>query len=93
MAAFDVYGGFQMDIFVYSDESGVFDCYHSQYFVFGGGAFLDRETMESAARRYLTVEKEIRKENLIYSEDELKAGYGYPKETDEELANWDCDNY
>ena len=28
-----------------------------------------------------------------FSEDELKAGYGYPKETDEELANWDCDNY
>ena len=73
MAAFDVYGGFQMDIFVYSDESGVFDCYHSQYFVFGGVAFLDRETMESAARRYLTVEREIRKENLISSEDELKA--------------------
>ena len=73
MAAFDVYGGFQMNIFVYSDESGVFDCYHSQYFVFGGVVFLDRETMESAARRYLTVEREIRKENLISSEDELKA--------------------
>ncbi len=62
-----------MDIFVFSDESGVFDCYHSQYFVFGGAVFLDRMTMESAARRYLSIEKQIRKENLIAPEDELKA--------------------
>ena len=52
-----------MDIFVFSDESGVFDCYHSQYFDFGGAVFLDRMTMESAARRYLSIEKQIRKEN------------------------------
>lgn len=73
MAAFDVYGGNGMDIFVYSDESGVFDCYHSQYFVFGGVVFLDNKTMESSARRYLSVEQEIRQENMIASEDELKA--------------------
>ena len=48
-----------MDIFVFSDESGVFDCYHSTYFVFGGLAFLDRMTMESAARRYLTIENSV----------------------------------
>ena len=34
MAASGVSGGYSMEIFVYSDESGVFDCYHSQYFVF-----------------------------------------------------------
>lgn len=28
-----------------------------------------------------------------FSEEELKADYGYPKETDNELAEWDCDNY
>lgn len=27
-----------------------------------------------------------------FSEEELKANYGYPKETDGELAEWDCDN-
>ena len=27
-----------------------------------------------------------------FSEEELKANYGYPKETDDELAEWDCDN-
>jgi len=61
-----------MDIFVFSDESGVFDCYHSRYFVFGGLVFLNSMTMESAARRYLSIEKEIRKENLISSEASQK---------------------
>ena len=27
-----------------------------------------------------------------FFEEELKANYGYPKETDGELAEWDCDN-
>jgi len=27
-----------------------------------------------------------------FSEDELKASYGYPKETDDELSEWDSDN-
>ena len=27
-----------------------------------------------------------------FSEEELKADHGYPKETDHELAEWDCDN-
>lgn len=27
-----------------------------------------------------------------FSEEELKADYGYPKETDSELFEWDCDN-
>lgn len=27
-----------------------------------------------------------------FSEEELKANYGYPKETDYELDEWDCDN-
>lgn len=27
-----------------------------------------------------------------FSEEELKANYGYPKETDHELDEWDCDN-
>ena len=27
-----------------------------------------------------------------FSEEELKTNYGYPKETDQELSEWDCDN-
>ena len=28
-----------------------------------------------------------------FSEEKLMADYGYPKETDDELLEWDCDNY
>ena len=28
-----------------------------------------------------------------FSEEKLKADYGYPKETDDELFEWDCDNF
>lgn len=28
-----------------------------------------------------------------FAEEELKANYGYPKETDHELDEWDCDNW
>lgn len=28
-----------------------------------------------------------------FTEEELKANYGYPKETDYELDEWDCDNW
>jgi hypothetical protein len=27
-----------------------------------------------------------------FSEDDLKANYEYPKETDDQLFEWDCDN-
>lgn len=62
-----------MDIFVYSDESGVFDCYHSRYFVFGGLVFLDGETMQSASRRYLAYENHVRERLAIPQSEEVKA--------------------
>lgn len=33
-----------MDVYVYSDESGVFDSVHNDYFVFGGIIFFDKKT-------------------------------------------------
>lgn len=33
-----------MNIYVYSDESGVFDKEHNEYFVFGGLILLEQET-------------------------------------------------
>lgn len=62
-----------MNIFVYSDESGVFDCYHRQYFVFGGIVYLDKKTRDESARRYVAVESAIRSETGIPSSEELKA--------------------
>lgn len=62
-----------MDIFVYSDESGVFDCYHSRYFVFGGLVFLDSETMQNASRRYQAYENAVRQRLSIPHSEEVKA--------------------
>lgn len=61
-----------MNIFVYSDESGVFDKYHEEYFIFGGLIFLDKSSNENANRKYIGVENSIRKHNT-YTSTELKA--------------------
>lgn len=61
-----------MEIYVYSDESGVFDKVHNEVFVFGGLIFLKKKDMEICSRKYLTAENAIRAEK--YAEDEeLKA--------------------
>lgn len=62
-----------MDIFVYSDESGTFDCLHSTLFVFGGIVFLSSEDMQSSSRRYQAVERQIRNLRSIPETLELKA--------------------
>ena len=53
-------GGFYMHIYVYSDESGVFDVVHNDYYVFGGLIFLSKEEKEIASRKYIAAEKAIR---------------------------------
>lgn len=61
-----------MEIYVYSDESGVFDKKHNEVFVFGGLIFLKKKDAESCSRKYLTAESAIR--NGKYGkEEELKA--------------------
>lgn len=52
-----------MNIFIYSDESGVFDKEHHDLYVFGGLIFLDRSSRDSENRRYLHAERAIRKAN------------------------------
>lgn len=61
-----------MDIYVYSDESGVFDRDHNQYFVFGGVLFLSKEKRDICARKYTKAEKDIL-ESLESPCKELKA--------------------
>lgn len=41
-----------MDIFVYSDESGVFDVDHNDIFVFGGIILLGKGAKDDCARKY-----------------------------------------
>lgn len=48
------------NLFVYADESGVFDHLHNDYFVFGGLIFLTRDERDAACRRYISVEKILR---------------------------------
>lgn len=64
-----------MIIFVYSDESGVFDYKHNKYFVFGGLIFLSKTERETCIRKYIHAEKTIRdiSEKHLKTKLEVKA--------------------
>lgn len=62
-----------MNIFIYSDESGVFDKTHNDIFVFGGLIILGQESKEIWSRKYSAVEKAIRKKISCPTKQELKA--------------------
>lgn len=49
-----------MNIFVYSDESGVFDKRHNKYFIYGGLIFLSKDEKDNAIRLYKNAEKILR---------------------------------
>jgi hypothetical protein len=59
-----------MNIYIYSDESGVFDKEHNDYFVFGGLIILGTENKDIWSRKYAAAEKAIRE---TYGKNELKA--------------------
>ena len=48
-----------MDIYVYSDESGVFDHVHNKYYVYGGLILLGKEEKDVLERKYRAAEKVI----------------------------------
>lgn len=52
-----------MDIYVYSDESGVFDKKHNDVFVFGGLVFLSKKDKDDAIRLYKNAENTLRNNN------------------------------
>ena len=62
-----------MNIYVYSDESGVFDKAHNDVFVFGGLVFLSTEDRDIAARKYLRAERTIRQSGNYKRDEEIKA--------------------
>lgn len=49
-----------MDLYIYSDESGVFDKAHNEIFVYGGLIFLGKKEKDGYNRKYITAEKTIR---------------------------------
>ena len=62
-----------MEIWVYSDESGVFDKINNDYFVYGGLILLSDADRQICARKYSHVEKTIKKIRNIIDDVELKA--------------------
>lgn len=72
-----------MNIYVYSDESGVFDKIHNEYFVFGGLILLGNDDKEKWSRIYSRVEKVLRTNKGVDKDYELKA----TQVTNKEKAN------
>ena len=62
-----------MNIYVYSDESGVLDKQHNSYYVFGGVLFLSGEDRDTCSRRFVAAEKNIRSSENISTNTEVKA--------------------
>lgn len=62
-----------MDLFIYSDESGVFDKEHNEIYVYGGLIFLGKDEKDIYSRKYLAAEKCIRQSGKYSLREELKA--------------------
>ena len=62
-----------IDIFVYSDESGVFDKKHEDYYVFGGVVFLSPVDRDVWSRKYISAERNIRASENLSPSIEVKA--------------------
>lgn len=62
-----------MNIYVYSDESGVFDVDHNKYFVYGGLIILGNEEKNILNRKYAKVEETIRNSNKQFEDIEIKS--------------------
>lgn len=62
-----------MDIYIYSDESGVFDKAHNRYFIFGGIVFLSKEQRDDCARKYIKAENDIKASAKMKKTQEAKA--------------------
>lgn len=60
-------------VYVYSDESGVFDKFHKDYFVYAGIAVIGQDNVSILARSYLNAEKNLRKSCKYKELPELKA--------------------
>lgn len=62
-----------MNIFVYSDESGVLDKAHNRYFAFGGIVFLSKDAKDIAERKYIHAERTVRESRGYDRTVEIKA--------------------
>ena len=68
-----------MNLFIYSDESGVFDNTHESIYVYGGIILNDKEEKGIAERKFIAIENQLRRQNN-YTQTELKANLLKPKD-------------
>lgn len=69
-----------MPLFVYADESGVFDSANNDFFVFGGVIFRSRNERDNVRRKYIAAERAIRAKEKATVHGELKACVLNPKD-------------
>lgn len=62
-----------MDLYIFSDESGIFDSKHYDLFVYAGLIIIGKQDMDMLSRRYLGLEKNLRKKTKYKNTGELKA--------------------
>lgn len=62
-----------MNIYIYSDESGVLDKAHNKFFTFAGLVFLSKEDRDVCSRKYIAAENVVRRIESMEPTDELKA--------------------
>ena len=70
----------KMDLFIYSDESGVFDNKHEDYFVFAGIICIGKDQKDENIRKYKNVEKILRQNQNYSANNELKSSILSPKD-------------
>lgn len=68
-----------MNLFVYSDESGVFDYKHCTFYAYGGLILTSEKAVYHATHKYCAVEKIIREQYGFTEDVELKASNLSPK--------------
>lgn len=61
-----------MDIYIYSDESGVFDYIHNKYFVFGGLICFGEKHKEALSRKYTSIENNLKDHFEMFKDIEIK---------------------
>ncbi|WP_338582681.1 DUF3800 domain-containing protein [Mycoplasmopsis cynos] len=64
-----------MHLYIYCDESGVFDKNHNNFYVILGYIFLNQSEISKAAAKYDSIEKDIRRIKKIPNKQEIKASF------------------
>lgn len=62
-----------MNLYIFSDESGVFDKKHNVVFVFAGIVFTDKNIVLKSMNKYINVERHIKRKLNMPKDIELKA--------------------